>query len=123
MSDRSEKRQRVDAAHDLQIRAAITGGAKYTALGAGLVTIGHFGWPAFRRQTPAFKTFIVTAFLIFGVVVDADRALFKHQLEERTRESDIRRRAVMDLGRRGIIASEPEIAKWKAEQLTRSSGP
>jgi len=121
MSDRLEKRRRADAVHDLQIQAAIIGGIKYTALGACLVTLGHFAWPAFRRQTPAFKTFLVSAFTMFGVVVDADRALFRHELGERTRESEIRRQAIVSLNRRGVVATEPEIARWKAENLNRAS--
>jgi len=120
MSERSEKRRRVDAAHDLQIQAAITGGIKYTVLGVCLVGLGHFAWPVFRRQTPAFKTFLISAFTMFGVVVDADRALFRHELQERTRESKVRRQAIIDLNRRGLVATESEITKWKAERLNRT---
>jgi len=120
MSDRLEKRRRADAAHDLQIQAALIGGIKYTALGAFLVTFGHCTWPAFRRQTLPFKIFLVSAFTMFGVVVDADRALFRHELEERTRESTIRRLAIVDLGRRGVVATEAEIVKWKAEHFKQA---
>jgi hypothetical protein len=47
-------------------------------------------------------------------------ALFKHEHQERARESDLRRQAIIDLGRRGIIATEPEIVKWKAERLNQT---
>jgi len=115
MSERSRKDSQVDVAHDLQIRAAALGAAKYTMFGGALVLLGHFAWPAFRRQTPAFKTFLVTAFTMYGAVVDADQALFKYQSEERSIETALRRQALIDLGRQGVIATESEITKWKNE--------
>jgi hypothetical protein len=47
-------------------------------------------------------------------------ALFRHEHEERTRESTIRRLAIVDLGRRGVVATEAEIVKWKAEHFKQA---
>lgn len=50
---------------------------------------------------------------IFGLVFGAENALLAHETEQRRKENIIRREARFDLARRGIVATETEIAKWK----------
>jgi len=106
-------REDVDRAHEIQSRAAIKGALHATALGIGLVVVAHSTWPFFRRQTLAFKGFLVSGFTICGLVFGAENALLAHQAERRREENIIRREARYDLARRGLIATETEIAKWK----------
>jgi len=114
MRDRSRFRADVDKAHKLQIEAGIKGALQYTGLGIGAVTIGH-SWPLFRRQTLAFKAFLVSGFTIFGLVVAADNALLEHEARQRSENSAFRKEARIDLARRGIIPTETAIRKWQAE--------
>ncbi|KAF8528892.1 hypothetical protein BU17DRAFT_36686, partial [Hysterangium stoloniferum] len=83
-----------------------------TFFGLTLATIAHHTWPMFRRQTLAFKGFLVSACTIFGLVVGADRALLAHEVAHRMAEERIRRQARIDLAREGKVPTEPEIAKW-----------
>lgn len=53
---------------------------------------------------------------IFGLVVGADNALLSHEADQRIAETALRKEARIALGRRGIVATEGEIAKWKAER-------
>ena len=46
----------------------------------------------------------------------ADEALLSHEHVERKAETDLRREARLDLARRGLVATESEISKWKMEQ-------
>jgi len=101
------------------MKAAAWGAAKYTVLGISLATIGHSFYHPFRRQTLAFKGFLVSAFTMFGLVVGADTALLSHERHQRIAESAIRRDARIDLARRGIVGTETEIAKWKEEREAR----
>lgn len=57
------------------------------------------------------------AVTIFGLVVGADNALLSHEAGQRIEETAIRRRARMELAKRGIVGTETEIARWKAENL------
>nr|VWO96881.1 Heterotrimeric G-protein beta subunit [Ganoderma boninense] len=52
----------------------------------------------------------------FGLVIYAENALQAHEREERLRENKIRREARIALARRGLVATETEIAKWKEER-------
>ncbi|KAL6306632.1 hypothetical protein BKA93DRAFT_729008, partial [Sparassis latifolia] len=92
------------------------GAARSTGVGLGLATIGHYTWPLFRRQTLAFKGFVVSIFTIFGLVIGAEHALQSHEAQRRQIESALRKEARLDLARRGLVATETEIAKWKAER-------
>jgi len=116
MTDRSRLRTDVDKAQKLQMEAGIKGALQYTGLGLGAVTIGH-SWPLFRRQTLAFKAFLVSAFTIFGLVVAADSALLKHEARQRSESTALRKEARIDLARRGIIPTETAIRKWQAERM------
>jgi len=126
-SERARRRREADHAYELQVRAASWGAAKYTAIGTSLATLGHFSWPLFRRQTLAFKGFLVSACTIFGLVLGADNALLSHESSQRITETAIRREARMDLARQGRVGTETEIAKWKEErakeQAAASSQP
>lgn len=51
-----------------------------------------------------------------GLVIGADNALLTHEAERRQSEHAIRREARIDLARRGLIGTETEIAKWRAER-------
>lgn len=50
------------------------------------------------------------------MILDAEDALMSHEREMRAKESAIRKEARLDLARRGLVATETEIAKWKAEK-------
>ncbi|KAG2751476.1 hypothetical protein P692DRAFT_20350939 [Suillus brevipes Sb2] len=116
MSDRSSLQREVDAAYTVQVRAATKGAAQAGALGVGVVTFAHYAWPLFRRQTLPFKAFLISGFTIAGLVIGADNALLTHEAERRQSEHAIRREARIDLARRGLIGTETEIAKWRAER-------
>ena len=53
---------------------------------------------------------------VFGLCIHAENALQAHELEQRLRENTLRREARLDLARRGLVATETEIAKWKEER-------
>lgn len=116
MSDRSQLRREVDAAYTVQVKAATKGAAQAGAFGVGVVTFAHYAWPLFRRQTLPFKAFLISGFTIAGLVIGADNALLTHEAERRLTEHAIRREARIDLARRGLIGTETEIAKWRAER-------
>lgn len=58
---------------------------------------------------PELSNIVTMCGLIFG----AEDALLAHEAERRREENIIRREARYDLARRGLIATETEIAKWK----------
>ncbi|KAI0370287.1 hypothetical protein BV20DRAFT_966957 [Pilatotrama ljubarskyi] len=118
--DRARRKQEVEKAYEVQAKAAVRGAAQYGAVGLGLAAIAHHSWPAFRRQTLPFKAFLVTIVSVFGLCIHAENALQSHEHEQRVRENTIRREARLDLARRGLVATETEIAKWKAEHLVRA---
>ncbi|KAF7433216.1 hypothetical protein PC9H_005166 [Pleurotus ostreatus] len=113
---RSRQREDVDRAYDIQTRAGIEGAVRGTGVGTGLAMIAHFSWPWFRRQTLPFKSFLVSISTIFGLVLGAERALLTHEADRRREENALRRQARYDLARRGLIGTETEIAKWRAER-------
>ncbi|KAI0049556.1 hypothetical protein FA95DRAFT_1453524, partial [Auriscalpium vulgare] len=113
---RARRREAVETAYRLQVKSGLTGAARYGAVGLGLTTLTHYAWPVFRRQTLPFKGFIVTIFTIYGLVSAADTALISHEHEQRRTETDLRREARLDLARRGLVATETEISKWKDER-------
>lgn len=79
--------------------------------------MAHHLFPGFRRQTLALKGFITSGFTIFGFVVGADTVLLSHESQQRSEENMVRSRARAELGRKGIVASEKEIEKWKEEYI------
>ncbi|KAI0320256.1 hypothetical protein OF83DRAFT_618728 [Amylostereum chailletii] len=113
---RARRREDVEKAYDIQTKAALTGAAQYGAVGFGALTVAHYTWPAFRRQTLALKGFLLTTFAIYGMVMHAEDALQSHESVQRKAEHDIRREARIDLTRRGLVATESEILKWRAER-------
>ncbi|KAK0555037.1 hypothetical protein OC845_000410 [Tilletia horrida] len=148
---RRHREDQVEHAYELQRDAAIKGAAIWTMLGGSGVIMSHYLFPGFRRQTLAFKAFLVSGGMsietlvvrpvsdchnadihvtncnnrnlrrappeatIFGLVVGADTVLLNHESKERSEEHAIRNRARLELGRRGIVASESEIERWKEE--------
>lgn len=70
-------------------------------------------------QTLALKGFIVSGFTIFGFVVGADTVLLNHEGRQRSEEDLIRGVARRELARKGVLASEREIEKWKEETRKR----
>ncbi|KAH6915259.1 hypothetical protein BKA70DRAFT_1258479 [Coprinopsis sp. MPI-PUGE-AT-0042] len=94
------------------------------AVGVGLAIIAHHSWPAFRRQTLAFKGFLVSGFTVTGLVFGAEAALLEHENVRRREENLIRRSARLDLARQGLIGTESEIAKWReAREQALASKP
>ncbi|KAK0566455.1 hypothetical protein OC861_003233 [Tilletia horrida] len=112
---RRHREDQVEHAYELQRDAAIKGAAIWTMLGGSGVIMSHYLFPGFRKQTLAFKAFLVSGATIFGLVVGADTVLLNHESKERSEEHAIRNRARLELGRRGIVASESEIERWKEE--------
>jgi hypothetical protein len=53
---------------------------------------------------------------VTGLVFEAESALMTYEREMRVTETALRKEARMDLARRGLIGTESEIAKWKAER-------
>lgn len=49
------------------------------------------------------------------MVINADNYLLRFESHQRLHENDIRRRARNELAQRGVIATEGEIRKWKAQ--------
>ncbi|CAD6893787.1 unnamed protein product [Tilletia controversa] len=115
---RRHREAEVEHAYEIQKDAAIRGAAIWTFLGGTTTVMAHYLFPGFRKQTLAFKAFLVSGATIFGLVVGADTVLLNHESQERSEEHAIRNRARLELGRRGIVASESEIEKWK-EQVRR----
>lgn len=79
--------------------------------------MAHHLFPGFRRQTLALKGFITSGFVIFGFVVGADTVLLTHEGQQRSHENMVRTRARAELGKKGIVASEKEIERWKDEYI------
>lgn len=52
---------------------------------------------------------------IYGLISGADTALLSHENQQRLKESELRRQARIDLARRGLVATESHIMKWKDE--------
>lgn len=77
-------------------------------------------FPHVRLANPShqFTTSLLIYFLgtIFGLVLSADNALLAHESERRLSENKIRREARIDLARRGLVGTETEIRKWRAER-------
>ncbi|KAF8351305.1 hypothetical protein F5887DRAFT_202444 [Amanita rubescens] len=114
MDARNRQREDVEEAYQIQARAAVEGGARAAAIGIGLAVLGHYAWPLLRRQTLAFKAFLVTGCTFTGMVLGAENALIAHEAVKRKEENIIRREARMDLARQGLVCTETEIAKWRA---------
>ncbi|KAH9943060.1 uncharacterized protein BXZ73DRAFT_87491 [Epithele typhae] len=116
MNSRDRRKEDIEKAYQVQAAAGLRGFAQFGAVGLGLAAIGHHSWPAFRRQTLPFKAWLVTIVSVFGLCIHAENALQAHELEQRLRENSVRREARLDLARRGLVATESEIAKWRAER-------
>ncbi|KAF9469074.1 hypothetical protein BDZ94DRAFT_1286949 [Collybia nuda] len=122
MSTRARKDD-IEKAYAVQSRAALEGAARGTAIGLGLAFVAHCTWPLFRRQTLAFKGYLVSGFTCFGLVFSAEYALQRHEILRRHEETMIRREARYDLARRGLVGTETEIAKWRAAREKESADP
>lgn len=51
-----------------------------------------------------------------GLVIGADNALLSHEAELRRSEQAIRRLAVIELSRQGLVPTETAIARWRDER-------
>ncbi|EJD01029.1 uncharacterized protein FOMMEDRAFT_110524 [Fomitiporia mediterranea MF3/22] len=120
-AQRAKRREEVDHAYNEVAKAASWGAVKYGTVGAALATIGHFTWPAFRRQTLAFKGFLTMGFVCTGLIIHGESRLLAHERQVRHTETKLRREARLDLARRGLVGTETEIAKWKEERAKRIS--
>ncbi|KAF8729811.1 hypothetical protein AX14_006016 [Amanita brunnescens Koide BX004] len=113
MDARSRQREDAEEAYQIQANAAVEGGARAGAIGLGSVVLGHYAWPLLRRQTLAFKAFLVMGCTLVGMTFGAENALLIHEAAKRKEENIIRREARMDLARQGLVGTETEIAKWR----------
>ncbi|KAF9246942.1 hypothetical protein BU15DRAFT_39136 [Melanogaster broomeanus] len=121
MSERARRAEAVDRAYTLQVVEGSKAAAKTGAFGLGVVTLAHYTWPFFRRQTLPFKTFLVSLTAVFGLVIGADNALLSHEVEFRRSEQAIRRLATLDLTRQGLVPTETAIAHWRAERARQEA--
>ncbi|PWN52967.1 hypothetical protein IE53DRAFT_384555 [Violaceomyces palustris] len=111
------REDQIESAYALQRDAAIRGAAIWTLIGASTCFMAHHLFPGFRRQTLALKGFLTSGATIFGFVVGADTVLLNYEGQQRSEENLVRNRARVELGRKGIVASEKEIEKWKEEYI------
>ncbi|PWN44246.1 hypothetical protein IE81DRAFT_310758 [Ceraceosorus guamensis] len=116
---RKHREQQIQEAYKLQRDAAIRGASTYGLVGLATIFTAHHYYPKFRSQTLALKSFLLSGFAIFGFVVGADTQLLTHESSQRIEENMIRTRARTELGRKGILASEAEIEKWRQETIDR----
>ena len=97
----------------------------YLSQGAKQSPSKVFWCPAVRIPTSCssrYTTFIdIFAVTVAGLVFGAESALLAHEAERRQEENVLRKQARYDLARRGLIATESEIAKWRTER-DESSG-
>ncbi|PLW18906.1 hypothetical protein PCANC_11562 [Puccinia coronata f. sp. avenae] len=114
LSNKDEDHQ---IAYSLQVKGATEGGIRWATYSTILCGIGHLYWPFFRKQTLAFKGFLVSSATMSGMVIWADYYLLRHEKKIRRADDMMRRQARQELGERGIIATETELNKWKQEQL------
>ncbi|KAG0146861.1 hypothetical protein CROQUDRAFT_92170 [Cronartium quercuum f. sp. fusiforme G11] len=121
----TSREQDTTTAYELQVKGAREGALRWAAYSIALCGLGHVYSPFFRRQTLAFKAFLVSSGSMAGMVIWADHYLLRHERIVRKTDDLMRRQAREDLGRRGIIATESELTKWKKEQLDslRTSPP
>jgi len=120
MSAAAEKIKRdADEATWLQTKGGILGGLRWTGYGLAAITIAHFTIPVFRRQTLAIKGFLVTGFTCFGLVVGAETYLQAFERKQRSEENEVRRQARYELAKKGLIATETNIHKWRQEQASK----
>ncbi|PSR73618.1 hypothetical protein PHLCEN_2v10537 [Hermanssonia centrifuga] len=112
--DRARRREEVNRAYDVQVRAGTEGALRYTSIGIGLAILGHYTWPLFRVADVSLVT-------IWGLVSYAERALQSLEINQRQTESVIRKEARIELSRRGIVPTETAIAQWK-EARAREQG-
>ncbi|KAJ6516074.1 hypothetical protein C8R45DRAFT_958650 [Mycena sanguinolenta] len=117
---RARQKEDVEEAYTIQTQSAIEGALRGGSIGLGLTIISHYSWPFFRRQTFPFKGFLVCTCAVFGLVINAERALQEYEALRRWEENDIRKEARFHLAQQGIIPTETAIAKWRAD---RSSSP
>jgi hypothetical protein len=59
---------------------------------------------------------------VTGLVFEAESALMSYEREMRVTETALRKEARIDLARRGLVGTESEIAKWKAERQSSLEG-
>ncbi|KAG8218382.1 hypothetical protein J3R82DRAFT_4004 [Butyriboletus roseoflavus] len=115
-TERARRDEAINRAYAVQVAEGSKAAALMGVFGLGVITLAHYRWPSFRRQTLQFKTFLVTMFATSGLVIGADNALLSHEAEFRQSENAIRRLAVMELSRQGLVPTESAIARWRDER-------
>ncbi|KLT41367.1 hypothetical protein CC85DRAFT_237721, partial [Cutaneotrichosporon oleaginosum] len=114
--DRGRRLEHQQRAYELQLIGGLQGMAWWTVYGLVGVGLLHRFNPTFRKQTWAIKAFLVTSSSIFGLVIGADDYLLKYESAQRDAENAIRREARNALASKGIIATETEIRRWRAQR-------
>lgn len=108
--------EHVQYAYKIQTEAALRGMLVWTIAGASTVFMAHHLFPLVRRQTLAGKAFLTSGFTIFGLCTGAEAVLQHHETQQRSEENIIRDRARLELGKRGMVASEAEIERWRVDE-------
>ncbi|KAI9632939.1 uncharacterized protein MKK02DRAFT_19734 [Dioszegia hungarica] len=119
LAARANREEQTERAYRIQIEGGLQGALRWTMYGAAVVTLAHFTWPLFSRQTLAIKGFLVSSSSIFGLVVGADSHLFKYEHELRMQENEVRKYARNALAMEGKIATEREIGEWRMKNESR----
>jgi len=115
-AERARRDEAVNRAYTIQVVEGSKGAAKMGAFGLGVITLAHYTWPTFRRQTLPFKAFLLIVFATAGLVIGADNALLSHETELRRSENTIRRLAAVELSRQGLVPTETAISRWRDER-------
>jgi len=123
VTGRARRDEAVNRAYMLQVVEGSKAAVKMGTLGLGVVTLAHYTWPSFRRQTLPFKAFLVTIFATAGLVIGADNALLTHEAQLRQSEHAIRKLAIMELSRQGLVPTETAIARWRDDRVRQEAAP
>lgn len=68
------------------------------------------------RDNASFYRSHVCLVATAGLVIGADNALLSHEAELRRSENAIRKLAVMELSRQGLVPTETAISRWRDER-------
>ncbi|GAA96684.1 uncharacterized protein L969DRAFT_243275 [Mixia osmundae IAM 14324] len=109
----ARRKDKTQAAYELQVKGAKEGALRWTVYALGLVTAAHFTFPGFARQTLAGKAFLVSSASIFGMVTWADHYLLHYESEQKESERAMRTLAMADIAGAGGVATETEIRRWQ----------
>lgn len=116
---RDHRAASAETAKTLQMYGAINGAFQSGLIGLLFAGVAHHTWPAFRRKTLPFKTFVVCGFTLAGFAFGAESALVAFERSQRMHENSLRRQAQAALNNRGIMPTEAAIQEWNNERKAK----